>query len=147
MTCPGQFFRHWTNARLDRALTGWHLAWIWTQRDFLMKGNNAISWTCESQVLRPCSCVFPCPKVSVAAAPKTSKYTLSPVTSSPFDSGKEGGKGEMQLWVAHRFGKVHADSEFGKEKNKVGPSTSEGVCLLPVLWKNWQAQALWLQEP
>lgn len=53
----------------------------------------------------------------------------SPVTASPFDNGKEGGKGVMQQWVAHRFGKVHADSEFGKEK-KGGSSTSEGVCLL-----------------
>lgn len=42
----------------------------------------------------------------------------SPVTAFPFDKGKEGGKGVSSEF--HTSGKVHADSEFGKEKKKVG---------------------------
>lgn len=114
MICPRQFFGHCTNARLDRALTGWYLAWIWTQRDFLMKGNNAISLDCQSQVFRPCSWVFLCPKVSVANGSKTK----SSHCFSIWQRQRRWKRSEQ--WVPHKSGKVHADSEFGKEKKKVG---------------------------
>lgn len=146
MTCLRQLFRHCTNARLDRALAGWHLAWIWTQRDFLMKGSNAISLGYQSQVLRPCSWVFPCPKVSVADGPKTNIHKLQSLVLH-LTVAKEVEKEWCSCELHTGLERFMLILNLERKKKYSGSSTSEGVCLLLLLWKNWQAQALWLQEP
>lgn len=67
-----------------------------------------------------------------------------PAASFQFDGSKGGGKAVLQLWDAHRFGKVYADSVFRKED--MGWALLRASACYHCWGRADSLQVLWLQD-